>query len=79
MLCQPGDCKKVTLVKIGGNRVIRGGNGIADGPVDDAKFKEVMEAVKSRGFGNKEEENARCITFYPDTLFYFFPVNISFV
>ncbi|KAH7515529.1 urease [Ziziphus jujuba] len=55
---EPGDCKKVTLVKIGGNRVIRGGNGIADGPVDDAKFKEVMEAVKSRGFGNKEEENA---------------------
>lgn len=49
--------------------MIRGGNGVADGPVDDAKFREVMEAVKSRGFGNKEEENARCITFYPVNCF----------
>ncbi|GMN49175.1 hypothetical protein TIFTF001_018346 [Ficus carica] len=54
---EPGDCKSVKLVSIGGKRVIKGGNGIVDGPVDDAKREEVLEALSSRGFGNKEEEN----------------------
>lgn len=53
--------------------MIRGGNGIGDRWSNDAKFREVMEAVESRGCGHKE--NARCITFYPDNLFYFFPVT----
>ena len=56
---QPGEQKSATLVAIGGNQVIRGGNGIADGPVDDSKLKEVMEAVHSRGFGDLEEKDAR--------------------
>lgn len=56
---QPGDSKSVKLVSIGGKRVIKGGNGIVDGPVDDAKREEVLEALSSGGFGNKEEENAR--------------------
>ncbi|KAG6573656.1 hypothetical protein SDJN03_27543, partial [Cucurbita argyrosperma subsp. sororia] len=34
---EPGEQKSATLVAIGGNQVIRGGNGIADGPVDDSK------------------------------------------
>ncbi|XP_023541540.1 LOW QUALITY PROTEIN: urease-like [Cucurbita pepo subsp. pepo] len=56
---EPGEQKSATLVAIGGNQVIRGGNGIADGPVDDSKLKEVMEAVHSRGFGDLEEKDAR--------------------
>lgn len=56
MFGQPGETKSVTLVSIGGKKVIRGGNGIADGPVDHAKFKEVTGAV---GFGHLEETNAR--------------------
>ncbi|KAH7856133.1 hypothetical protein Vadar_033085 [Vaccinium darrowii] len=44
---QPGDSKSVTLVRIGGMQVIRGGNGIADGPVDDANITSLMEAVHS--------------------------------
>lgn len=56
---QPGETKSIILVSIGGKKVIRGGNGIADGPVDYARFREIMEAVNSRDFGNREEENAR--------------------
>ncbi|KAL6983864.1 Urease [Sarracenia purpurea var. burkii] len=56
---EPGDTKSVTLVRIGGKQVIRGGNGIVDGPVDDANITSVMEAVHARGFGHSEETNAR--------------------
>ncbi|KAB1207797.1 Urease [Morella rubra] len=55
---EPGETKSIILVSIGGKKVIRGGNGIADGPVDYARFREIMEAVNSRDFGNREEENA---------------------
>lgn len=55
---EPGEAKCVILVSIGGNKVIRGGNGIVDGPVDHANFKVIMEAVNSRGFGNLEATNA---------------------
>lgn len=55
---EPGEPKSVTLVAIGGNQVIRGGNGIVDGPVHSSKLKDVMEAVHARGFGHVEE-NAR--------------------
>ncbi|CAA2968669.1 urease isoform X1 [Olea europaea subsp. europaea] len=56
---EPGDAKSVTLVRIGGKQVIRGGNGIVDGSVDDAKIISVMEAVHKGGFG-VAEENASC-------------------
>ncbi|GAB4853150.1 Urease [Ancistrocladus abbreviatus] len=56
---EPGDMKTVTLVSIGGKRWIRGGNNIADGPVDDGNITAIMETVAARGFGNSEEENAR--------------------
>lgn len=54
---EPGDTKSVVLVAIGGKRVIRGGNNIADGPVDDANLASVMNDVHSRGFGHLEETN----------------------
>ncbi|KAJ4710889.1 urease [Melia azedarach] len=55
---EPGESKIVKLVSIGGKKVIRGGNGIVDGPVDDANCMTAMEAVNERGFGNLEEANA---------------------
>ncbi|KAJ8758884.1 hypothetical protein K2173_002663 [Erythroxylum novogranatense] len=55
---EPGDCKSVVLVSIGGKKVIRGGNGIVDGPVDYNNSVAVLEAINSRGFGNRVEENA---------------------
>ncbi|KAL2332684.1 hypothetical protein Fmac_013897 [Flemingia macrophylla] len=53
------DSKSVVLVSIGGNKVIRGGNSIVDGPVNDSNCIAAMEAVTTRGFGHVEEENAR--------------------
>ncbi|XP_059448917.1 urease [Corylus avellana] len=56
---EPGETKSVVLVSIGGKKVIRGGNGIADGPVDHAKHgKVMMEAVSSRGFRHLDATDA---------------------
>lgn len=56
---EPGESKSVILVSIGGNKVIRGGNNIVDGPVNNSNCIAAMEAVRTRGFGHKEDENAR--------------------
>ncbi|KZV44094.1 urease [Dorcoceras hygrometricum] len=55
---EPGDAKTVTLVRIGGRQVIRGGNSIVDGMVDETKIAEVMKTVHEGGFGVLEETNA---------------------
>ncbi|KAJ1391607.1 Urease, beta subunit [Sesbania bispinosa] len=55
----PGDNRSVVLVSIGGNKVIKGGNNIVDGPVNDSNCTAAMEAVSTRGFGHIEEANAR--------------------
>eukprot|EP00246_Nothoceros_aenigmaticus_P016376 TRINITY_DN7405_c0_g1_i2.p1 TRINITY_DN7405_c0_g1~~TRINITY_DN7405_c0_g1_i2.p1 ORF type:complete len:840 (-),score=127.81 TRINITY_DN7405_c0_g1_i2:466-2985(-) len=52
---EPGDCKPVTLVNIGGKRIIRGGNCLADGPVDESRLPLIMERVLSRNFGHKRQ------------------------
>ncbi|KAF9677810.1 hypothetical protein SADUNF_Sadunf08G0146500 [Salix dunnii] len=58
LLCQPGESKSVVLVSIGGKKVIRGGNGIVDGPVDHENCTDIMGNIGRRLFGNLEEENA---------------------
>ncbi|XWS69206.1 hypothetical protein CRYUN_Cryun04dG0159600 [Craigia yunnanensis] len=55
---EPGECKTVVLVSIGGGKVIRGGNCIVDGPVGDANVKVVMETKRIEGYGNLEDANA---------------------
>ena len=45
---EPGETKTVRLVDIAGNRVIRGGNNLADGPVSEAGKKAAMQRVDSR-------------------------------
>ncbi|KAI8146994.1 urea amidohydrolase alpha subunit [Fennellomyces sp. T-0311] len=47
---EPGDFKTVTLVEIGGNKVISGGNGLATGPVDMSRLPAIMATIKERGF-----------------------------
>ncbi|CAN0409022.1 unnamed protein product, partial [Phaeothamnion confervicola] len=49
---EPGDCKTVTLVDIAGGRVVYGGNGLCDGPVDAANLPAVMARVTELGFGH---------------------------
>lgn len=56
---EPGESKSVVLVSIGGNKVIRGGNNIVDGPVNDSNCIAAMEAVRTRGFRHMEENDAR--------------------
>ncbi|KAJ6430311.1 hypothetical protein OIU84_021670 [Salix udensis] len=55
---EPGESKSVMLVSIGGKKVIRGGNGIVDGPVDHENCTDIMGNIGRRKFGNLEEENA---------------------
>lgn len=55
---EPGESKSVVLVSIGGKQVIKGGNGIIDGPVDHENWTNIMGNIRRREFGNREEENA---------------------
>ncbi len=50
---EPGDTKTVALVEIAGNRIIRGGNNLADGPVTDANKAAAMQRVADLGFAHE--------------------------
>ncbi len=49
---EPGDTKTVSLVAIGGNRVIRGGNSLASGPVDLSRVDAIVSALREAGFAH---------------------------
>ena len=50
---EPGDTKTVGLVSIAGNSVIRGGNNLADGPVDAEGKAAAMKRISKLGFANE--------------------------
>ncbi|MFZ5691544.1 MAG: urease subunit beta [Pseudomonadota bacterium] len=50
---EPGETKTVTLVEIGGNKVIRGGNNLADGSVGASNKSATLSRVASRQFANQ--------------------------
>ncbi|MDB5173847.1 MAG: bifunctional urease subunit gamma/beta [Phycisphaerales bacterium] len=50
---EPGDTKTVKLVEIAGNKIIRGGNNLADGPVSEAGKAAAMQRVHDGGFGHE--------------------------
>ncbi|MGA2500315.1 MAG: urease subunit beta [Tepidisphaeraceae bacterium] len=50
---EPGDTRTVTLVDIAGNRVIRGGNNLADGAVNDENRAAAMQRVREHGFATE--------------------------
>lgn len=52
---EPGESRTVQLVPIAGNQVIRGGNGIADGPVCPDGLARSMDRVRAGGFAHEEE------------------------
>ena len=52
---EPGETKRVSLVEIGGNRVVRGGNGLCDGKVSSENIKAVMDRVMKRGFEHEDD------------------------
>ncbi|KAL9116107.1 MAG: hypothetical protein Q9227_000476 [Pyrenula ochraceoflavens] len=49
---EPGDSKTVTLVEIGGNKHIHGGNGIATGKVDISRTDEILRRLQDGGFAH---------------------------
>ena len=53
---EPGESKDVTLVEIAGNQVIRGGNNLADGPVNDENRAATMERIKSQSFAHESSQ-----------------------
>ncbi|MDB6015783.1 MAG: ureB [Pedosphaera sp.] len=52
---EPGETKTVRLVDIAGQRVIRGGNNLADGPVTPENKKATMARVKAAGFAHQKD------------------------
>ena len=50
---EPGECKTVTLVNIGGNRIVDCGNGLTGGNADDASWDDIESRMQQKGgFGN---------------------------
>ena len=52
---EPGETKTVQLVAIAGNKIIRGGNNLASGPVTDQGRNDALAAVKEHGFAHEEK------------------------
>ena len=49
---EPGDAKTVTLVEIGGHRVITGGSSIASGPIDISRTDEILRRLEQKDFAH---------------------------
>jgi urease len=49
---EPGDTKTVTLVEIGGHKVIRGGNHLATGKVEASRHDEILAKLQDGGFAH---------------------------
>ncbi|KAL9593665.1 MAG: hypothetical protein Q9219_007447 [cf. Caloplaca sp. 3 TL-2023] len=49
---EPGDSKTVKIVEIGGRRVLKGGNGLASGLVDQSRLKEIENRLQEEGFAH---------------------------
>ncbi len=53
---EPGDTKTVTLVKIAGNQIIKGGNGIATGSINDPSIShQILQRVLLGGFSHAHD------------------------
>lgn len=52
---EPGDSKTVTIVEIGGRRIIRGGNNICSGRVDTSRAKAIHRKLQEGGFAHTQE------------------------
>ncbi|HEX9242369.1 MAG TPA: urease subunit gamma [Anaeromyxobacter sp.] len=52
---EPGETRTVDLVEIAGRRIVRGGNGLAPGPVTGEGRERAAAEARARGFGHEEE------------------------
>ena len=51
---EPGETRSVKLVEVAGNKVIRGGNNLASGGLNDDSKAKALDQVRQRGFANEE-------------------------
>jgi urease subunit gamma/beta len=49
---EPGEMKTVPLVAIAGDRVVRGGNGLSEGPASEEGRVRAVAAARAQGFGD---------------------------
>lgn len=49
---RPGERKRVPLVTFGGRGIVRGFNGLTDGPASPERLAEALERVRLGGFGD---------------------------
>ncbi|MEE9405744.1 MAG: urease subunit beta [Algisphaera sp.] len=49
---EPGEMRSVTLVELAGERVVKGGNALSDGALNDANKARALTRVKELGFGD---------------------------
>ncbi|XP_071038525.1 urease subunit alpha isoform X1 [Parasteatoda tepidariorum] len=54
---EPGEAKNVTLVEIGGAKIITGGNNLCNGPMNERFLPTIMQKVITLGFGHKIQNN----------------------
>ena len=56
---EPGEEKLITLVELGGKRILHGGNGLAEGPIDDASTYTARDRRLADwlALGDSKEEN----------------------
>lgn len=62
---EPGDVKTVTLVAIGGDKIITGGNRLASGKVDLSRTDAIVTALVAKGFGHVPEPGALSVATEP--------------
>lgn len=55
---EPGDTKTVTLVEIGGAKIVSGGNRLASGPLNLGRTDEIVTGLVAKGFGHTPEPGA---------------------
>jgi urease len=56
---EPGDTKTVTLVEIGGAKVVSGGNRLASGPLDLNRVDDIVNSLVAKAFGHTPEPGAQ--------------------
>ncbi|KAF5650937.1 urea amidohydrolase (urease) alpha subunit [Fusarium sp. NRRL 25303] len=56
---EPNEPKKVTLVQIGGSRIIQGGSGYAKGPVDPSNVQKILRQLQQAGYRHSPEESKK--------------------
>lgn len=65
---EPGDTKTVTCVEIGGKKIIRGGNGIASGPIDLSRADEILKRLQEGEFAHTPQPAGDSAHIEPSTM-----------